>query len=731
MSNQLSVSLFLASMSFIFPLGVQASDSEQATVEINEEGIRQNNIHLAHSGISELETVIVTATREEKRKMDIPESVQAFNESDIQAVSPSHPSEILNRAAGVHVNNLGGEGHMTAIRQPITTRGVYLYLEDGVPVRPTGFFNHNALYEVNIPQSGQLEVTKGPGSALYGSDAIGGIINSVSKKPPQQTETKVNLEAGSYGWQRGLLSVGTTQDIGALTHGIHVNFNTTDNDGFRDHAEYTRESLTGRWDVSGNEGFRVKSLFSYTEVDQSGISSLEEEDYRENTERNGFQGDSAFREVKALRLSSEFSWKNSENTLFTLTPYYRNNELSMSPSWMVNYDPNERKNTFQSYGMLGKYRIDSHEHLQWIMGVDVDYTPSEYEEFAVSYETDGTVFSGFSRLDHKNYDYTAKQTSLSPYLQIEAELTEQLILQAGIRYDHFRIEYQNNVDETVPNRIFIPQLGRPVTHFRPQDETASFDAISPKLGLVYQWLNEHSVYANYREAFSIPSVGTLFRSGTTNNSNELEPISAKSYEVGMRGALTQKWFYELALYRMDISDDLISVVNGFERNRFNAGETRHEGIEVLLKGNITESLALAVAFTKTRQIYRDFSYVCCFPPQNITVSGNDVGKAPETIGNVSLAYHPKALPGVRVELEWEHLGEYYTDETNTQKYGGHGLYNVRAKYALNDRFEIYGRVQNLTDKLYSTYTSNQVGDPDISYRPGMPRAVFGGFRYTF
>lgn len=54
----------------------------------------------------------------------------------------------------MHVSDLSGEGHSMAIRQPITTKPMYLYLEDGIPTRATGFFNHNALYEVNIPQSG-------------------------------------------------------------------------------------------------------------------------------------------------------------------------------------------------------------------------------------------------------------------------------------------------------------------------------------------------------------------------------------------------------------------------------------------------------------------------------------------------------------------------------------------------------------------------------------------------
>jgi outer membrane cobalamin receptor len=90
----------------------------------------------------------------------------------------------MNRLAGVHVSELSGEGHSMAIRQPITTKPMYLFLEDGIPTRATGFFNHNALYEVNIPQSGGIEVLKGPGTAMYGSDAIGGVVNVLTRAAP-------------------------------------------------------------------------------------------------------------------------------------------------------------------------------------------------------------------------------------------------------------------------------------------------------------------------------------------------------------------------------------------------------------------------------------------------------------------------------------------------------------------------------------------------------------------
>ena len=677
--------------------------------------------------LAQLETVVVTATREERRKMELPESIQSFDRETIDAVAPSHPSEILNRAAGVHVNNLSGEGHMTAIRQPITTRGVYLYLEDGVPVRPTGFFNHNALYEVNIPQSGQLEVTKGPGSALYGSDAIGGIINSLSRKPPAETEVMINFEAGSNDWQRALLSAGTSHG----GHGLSINLNATDNSGYRDEADYDRTSLTGRWDFATGDQLSIKTLLSYTQVNQSGVSSLEEFDYKNNDKKNRFHGDTAFREVDALRLSSEFSWATSDSTLATLTPYYRNNTTSMAPSWMVTYDPNERESEFQSYGLLSKYRVRSNDTVQWIIGLDIDYTPSKYQEEAVSHSLEDDIYTGYISLNNSNYDFDAEQTSLSPYAHIEVQVSEKLLASVGLRYDYFDISYKDNLSSSDPESIFIPQLGRPVTHRRPDDQDISFEQLSPKLGLVYTLNDHHATYFNYRQAFSIPSVTTLFRSGSTQITDKLEPITADSYELGIRGQASDAIFYELAIYQMDISDDIVSVVNGFERNVYNAGETEHQGIELSINGAITEEFSYAAGFTKTRQTYKNFSYTCCFPTQNIDVSDNDIGKAPDTIGNVVLVYTPVIFTGLRLEVEWEHLGDYYTDETNTADYGGHDLYNFRVNYVLGNGLELYGRVQNIGDKRYSTYTSNQVGDPDISYRPGNPRSAYAGFRYTF
>ena len=88
------------------------------------------------------------------------------------------------------------------------------------------------------------------------------------------------------------------------------------------------------------------------------------------------------------------------------------------------------------------------------------------------------------------------------------------------------------------------------------------------------------------------------------------------------------------------------------------------------------------------------------------------------------------MPKASFEAEWEHLGSYYTDETNTSEYGGHNLFNLRANYDHSDDVSFFARIMNLTDRRYSTYTSNQVGDPDISYRPGNPMTGTVGIKVS-
>jgi len=668
-----------------------------------------------------IQEIVVTTTREVRNLNEMAESIGVLSEQTLRNISPSHPAEALNRIAGVHINNLGGEGHMASIRQPITTAGVYLFLEDGLPTRPTGFFNHNGLYEINIPQSSRVEVIKGPASALYGSDAIGGVINVISKAPSVDSQIDINHEQGSDGWQRSLFSVSDGDDNLAA----RLDFNHTQSHGFRDAADYDRQSLTGRVDSQINDPMQLKVIATYSTIDQSGVSSLEIDDYQNNTRQNLYHDDIGFREVEALRISAELAYEVSSDQLLSLTPFYRDNQMAMMPSWMVTYDPNVRDYEFTSYGALLKYRqrfLD--DSVELIVGMDVDVTPSTYLEEKIEVTQVEGIYTDYLRSGELNYHFEAKQRSLSPYIQAELQFNDQWRLNLGVRQDQFKVDYEN----------FLPADPADFSHLRPASTSIDYSNTSPKFGAVYQYSNDHQAYANYRYAFRAPTVGALFRAGSSRNSTELQPVTSASAEIGFRGQFGDDFAYELALYEMNTEDDIVSVIRDASRLTVNAGETVHRGIELGLDYRVNNEWQLGLSLTRTDQSYKDFTYVLfsrsCFCNQQINFAGNQVGKAPENLANVRLAYSPQKLSGFNAELEWDSVGEYSTDETNTQTYNGHNLLNLRLNYRLSDQFDVYLRGANLTDKLYSTYTSNQVNNPNISYRPGMPRSWFLGLRWA-
>lgn len=675
-----------------------------------------------------LDTIIVTATREGKPQSELAEAVALTKADEIEFISPAHPAEVLNRTAGVHISNLGGEGHMTAIRQPITTSGVYLYLEDGVPTRPTGLFNHNALYEINMPQAGSIEVIKGPGSALYGSESIGGIINSITKPSPEGAMFEVNPEYGSYGWKRVLASGGAPLND---NHGFRLDVNVTDNDGYREESEYSRYSTTGRLDGFIGDDTSYKTILSFTHVDQSGVSGLGADDYHNNPKLNLYHNDVGRREVDALRLSTELAYEPDSRKLLTLTPFFRDNQMKLMPSWMLSYDANDRDYQFQSFGMLAKYRqkftdIDA----EIITGIDLDYSPSTYEEIRLTTTKNGDIYTDTTATGRVNYDFDADQLSVSSYIHGEWQAVDKLRLTSGVRYDYFYVDYHDNLSPSVAET----QAGfGGFTHLRPNSQDLSFDSFSPKFGVIYDLASDHDIYANYRHSFRVPSVGELFRSGSSTNTDDLDPIHTDSFEIGARG----QWFgwlnYDVALYHMIVKDDIVSYVDTVSNDRkvTNAGETEHQGIEVALNGAINDEWGFRTAWSFSNQTYENYTALYGFPTTQINYAGKDVGKAPQTIGNVAVQYNPSYLANTQFEVEWEHVGEYYTDETNTQDYPGHNLFNFRTNYDVNDRVQLYGRVMNVTDKRYSTYTSNQVGSSDVDYRPGLPRTFYVGMRATF
>ncbi|MGH9173346.1 MAG: TonB-dependent receptor, partial [Vicinamibacterales bacterium] len=298
------------------------------------------------------EDVVVSESRAGQLRHETPASVGAVTRGDLALVKPSHPSEILGSVPGVWVGITAGEGHQTAIRQPLTTNPVYLFLEDGVPTRSTGFFNHNALYEIDVPSADGIEVTRGPGSALYGSDAIGGVVNVLTRSALERTGVSGTLEGGGDGWKRMLADANWS--TGA--HGVRGTINLTQADGWRDQTGYDRQSGTLRWDWLRGSAL-TKTLLSVNRIDQqtAGSSALPELDFLFDASAN--LTPISCRAVEAVRLSIDHQRMIGQAT-FSVVPYYRYDSMSLLPNWTLTFDPTVYTTDNHSLGVLAKLRRD-------------------------------------------------------------------------------------------------------------------------------------------------------------------------------------------------------------------------------------------------------------------------------------------------------------------------------------------------------------------------------------
>ena len=126
-------------------------------------------------------------------------SWSAIDADEVDLIGAAHPSEALMRVPGVWVTHNSGQEHLTAIRSAVLSGpgacGEFLFMENGIPVRPAGFCNVNNLFEMNTEQAGRIEVWRGPASAVLGGNALHGAINVMNRMPERNA---IGVEVGSY-----------------------------------------------------------------------------------------------------------------------------------------------------------------------------------------------------------------------------------------------------------------------------------------------------------------------------------------------------------------------------------------------------------------------------------------------------------------------------------------------------------------------------------------------------
>src|SRR4029079_17060555 len=195
---------------------------------------------------SQLQEVVLTANRGEgAKRWEAPVAITTISNKTMQETKPNMADQVLNKVRGLNMVNLGNEQHQMSIRQPMTTKSLFLYLEDGIPVRTTGLFNHNALLEMNMAAVKTIEVIKGPSSSLYGSEAIGGVVNFITTSPTSVPVFKLSGQGNDIGYKRADLQSSISKNKwGFALSGYYADKRNS----FMEYSDFHKATITGRID---------------------------------------------------------------------------------------------------------------------------------------------------------------------------------------------------------------------------------------------------------------------------------------------------------------------------------------------------------------------------------------------------------------------------------------------------------------------------------------------------
>ncbi|CAL1516609.1 TonB-dependent receptor [Chitinophaga sp. MM2321] len=658
-----------------------------------------------------LNEIIVSSSRDKQYRTDAPMAISTISPQTLQETKATTLDKVLNKVSGVYMVDLGNEQHTMAIRQPIGYKSLFLYLEDGIPIRTIGDFNHNALIEINMAALRNIEVIRGPASSLYGSEAVGGAVNFITAAPTLVPTAKVQLEGSNWGYKRTDFSVSNTSGkAGFIVGGYYAN----QSNGYMDHSDFHKLALTARVDYQLNEKSKwttAATLVNYKTDQTGGLDSAHfyAKDYR------NFQTFS-YREVKALRIRStlDHEWNSSSHT--TVTAFFRHSTIGQNPFYAIKDVANTltargeiNSDAFQSYGVIAQHKKEfGWKRAALIAGVSADYSPATYLADYIDITKDAAgYYTGYQQTDSVLTSYHVGLFNTAAYTQFEFSPIADMRVVAALRYDRMDYDFDNHL---TPSAF----TGAP-------SERNNFNALTPKLGLTYKLGNNRGLYANYSRGFAPPNISELYRGVKV---PVLQSATYDNYEVGgWLGFAKDKGYVDVSVYEMKGTNEIVSVrdADGAYENR-NAGATTHRGVEWNVKYTPLPGIFVRTSGTYASHIFNAYT------ENGKTYNNNQMNGAPKWITNTEVVWKPLFLKGFRLAGEWQYISSYFMDAANTAMYKGYNLFNARAGYVFKN-IECWINWLNVGDQLYATTAEKSAYGK--SYRVG-PRQTFNfGVAYTF
>jgi iron complex outermembrane receptor protein len=670
------------------------------------------------------DVIIVTGSHTPIAKLTASSNVDVISQAEIERVLAVTPADILNRVTGVHVHTNNGMESLPAMRSPVLTgpgaAGAFIFAQDGIATRAAGFANNNGLSELNLAAASAVEVIRGPASAIYGSNAVHGVVNALSANVDQP------------GRLRFLYGDNNHINIATKFSGEEyaIDYQHVNDGGFRDESDFVSNKLDGKF-ITQFSGATVTTTFSGFNLDQetagfisSGsngecyTSTLADDVLFEDTAAMSKNCDpDAYRQWSSVRWASNWEWSLANGAKLDLTPFYRNNHMEFRQHYLPSRAIEE--NSHSSVGLKTIYSQSLSNDFDVVVGLDLESTNGSLIE---TQDAPDRYSWGKARQQGQHFNYAVDAQIIAPFAQVIYQASEQLSLDASVRFDNTQYDYDNLIADgttKADGTSCTNNNDAPIAclFLRPADRSDDFSNTSISLGANYLVTDSSALFASIASGFRAPQTTDLYRLQNQQSIGTIDSESTDSIEIGYRQQ-AQDLSYEVVWYTMKKDNFFFRDADGLN---VTDGKTTHTGLELGVDYQLTSTLNVGVNYSFASHEY-DFERT-----SSGVVAGNEIDTAPSKMGNIQVTWQP--TDALSMELEWLHMGQYFLEPANEHEYDGHDLVHLRTNYRMNETVTFSANIDNLTDEAYASRADYAFG----TYRffAGQPRNVKVGVTVNF
>ena len=559
----------------------------------------------------------------------------------------------------------------------------------------------------------RIEVLKGPAAVLYGRGSQGGIINRVSKMPQFGRQSSIQAQGGSEDL-RSLYADLSTDPSDTIS--LRLNMGNEDKNSFRDNVSGNRQLFAPSmsWQITPDLNWLVQYEYSrYNRTPDRGIPSINGRP-ADVSRGTSYGGKNDYIDDKTQNLRSRLSYELSENWQLRHTLGVFKLDSEFENTYLTGYNPitnrvdrqswqqdMSTRNIFNNIEIEGGFDTFGLEH-RLLTGLEIG-----------SQRRDPKLYKALSApsVDLYNPDRNLRTTGAMPtfsdshtevesqglYVQDQIRFNDQWQVLAGLRYDRFDIESTNYLKKT------------------DRTEDRQSHSTSPRLGVVWTPLENHSFYASWTKTFSPVGGGLIgITPGAAGNTNDLSPELTKQKEIGVKSdwmgdrLSTTLAVYELELYNRRTKDPLnptITLLSGLQRSR---------GIELTASGKLGGNWYMRGGIgLQDATVVKD----------NNGLEGKRINGVAKRNGSLFITWKPEM--GWYAETGLTLVGQRYADNMNTTVLPGYGRWDALAGYREKD-WDVSGALTNLTDRYYyeSATSAAQI-------MPGEPRSLVMTGTYKF